>query len=337
MLRRHRADDTVTKAIARVLRADLVVVDDIGLLPVAQDAAEGLYRLVDAAYEKRSVAISSNLHPAAFDELMPKTLATATGGSPMTDSTSIEPSSLRPRDVVPPPWIADLPTDRRGFFVPAEAGWPEDGEPAIAVVETARKVGLAIWRPCAVCGHHMPRGQPVYRAFSQVDAAQIRGYEREQSQDLSGPLHKSCVLYSAMVCPYLRERTSRLGKASMIKPGARRGTLAAVMGFRDMALLLFAGPHQPLAPGAPLPHVGYLGLCDDIKYRDGDELADLYADAVDADSALIDVSAERNYWRHDDMPALERRLWDELTQIARRPVDYKMTMYPANPYVGFYL
>lgn len=78
LLRRHRADDTVSKAIARVLRADLVVIDDIGLLPVAQDAAEGLYRLIDAAYEKRSVAVSSNLHPAAFDELMPKTLATAT-------------------------------------------------------------------------------------------------------------------------------------------------------------------------------------------------------------------------------------------------------------------
>jgi DNA replication protein DnaC len=78
LVRRHRADDTVTKAIARVLRADLVVIDDIGLLPVAHDAAEGLYRLVDAAYEKRSVAVSSNLHPAAFDELMPKTLATAT-------------------------------------------------------------------------------------------------------------------------------------------------------------------------------------------------------------------------------------------------------------------
>lgn len=78
LLRRHRADDTVSKAIARVLRADLVVVDDIGLLAVASDAAEGLYRLVDAAYEKRSVAVSSNLHPAAFDELMPKTLATAT-------------------------------------------------------------------------------------------------------------------------------------------------------------------------------------------------------------------------------------------------------------------
>ncbi len=55
-----------------------IVVDDIGLLPVAHDAAEGLYRLVDAAYEKRTVAVSSNLHPSGFDELMPKTLATAT-------------------------------------------------------------------------------------------------------------------------------------------------------------------------------------------------------------------------------------------------------------------
>jgi DNA replication protein DnaC len=78
LVRRHRADDTVTKAIGRILRADIVMVDDIGLLPVGADSAEGLYRLVDAAYEKRSVAISSNLHPAGFDELMPKTLATAT-------------------------------------------------------------------------------------------------------------------------------------------------------------------------------------------------------------------------------------------------------------------
>jgi DNA replication protein DnaC len=78
LVRRHRADDTVTRAIARILRADLVVVDDIGLLPVGPDAAEGLYRLIDAAYEKRSVAVSSNLHPSGFDEIMPKTLAGAT-------------------------------------------------------------------------------------------------------------------------------------------------------------------------------------------------------------------------------------------------------------------
>ncbi len=78
LVRRHRADDSVSKAVKAILRAKLIVVDDIGLLPVSSDAAEGFFRLVDAAYEKRSVAVSSNVHPAAFDELMPKTLATAT-------------------------------------------------------------------------------------------------------------------------------------------------------------------------------------------------------------------------------------------------------------------
>ncbi|MGH9065897.1 MAG: IS21-like element helper ATPase IstB [Acidimicrobiales bacterium] len=78
LVRRHRGDDTVTKALARILAARIVMIDDIGLLPVGPDAAEGLYRLVDAAYERTSVAVSSNLHPSAFDELMPKTLATAT-------------------------------------------------------------------------------------------------------------------------------------------------------------------------------------------------------------------------------------------------------------------
>jgi DNA replication protein DnaC len=50
LVRRHRGDDTVTRAVARILRSELVAVYDIGLLPVSPDAAEGLYRLVDAAY-----------------------------------------------------------------------------------------------------------------------------------------------------------------------------------------------------------------------------------------------------------------------------------------------
>jgi DNA replication protein DnaC len=78
LLRRHRADDSVNKAIGKLIRADLVVIDDVGLLPVSNDAAEALFRVVDAGYEKRSIAISSNLHPSGFDELMPKSLATAT-------------------------------------------------------------------------------------------------------------------------------------------------------------------------------------------------------------------------------------------------------------------
>jgi DNA replication protein DnaC len=48
------------------------------MLPAGQAAAEALYRLVDAAYERRSVAVTSNLHPADFDTIMPRSLATAT-------------------------------------------------------------------------------------------------------------------------------------------------------------------------------------------------------------------------------------------------------------------
>jgi len=69
--------ENIAKAFTPILRADLVIVDDIGLLPSSADAAEGLYRLVDAAYERRSLAISTNLHPSGFDQLMDRTIATA--------------------------------------------------------------------------------------------------------------------------------------------------------------------------------------------------------------------------------------------------------------------
>lgn len=77
LVRRHRVDDSIAKAFTPILRAQLVIVDDIGLLPISADAAEGLYRLIDAAYERRSLAISSNLHPSGFDQLMEPTIATA--------------------------------------------------------------------------------------------------------------------------------------------------------------------------------------------------------------------------------------------------------------------
>jgi DNA replication protein DnaC len=78
LFRRHRVDDSVSKAISKLIRSDLILIDDVGLLPISLDAAEALFRVIDAAYEKRSVALSSNIHPSGFDELMPKTLATAT-------------------------------------------------------------------------------------------------------------------------------------------------------------------------------------------------------------------------------------------------------------------
>ncbi|WP_043636327.1 IS21-like element helper ATPase IstB [Nonomuraea candida] len=72
-----KVDGSVARTVTRICRADLIVIDDIGLLPAGNDAAEAFYRIIDAAYERRSIAITSNIHPSGFDTIMPKTLATA--------------------------------------------------------------------------------------------------------------------------------------------------------------------------------------------------------------------------------------------------------------------
>ncbi|MFL6054251.1 MAG: ATP-binding protein [Actinoallomurus sp.] len=67
----------MTRTIARICRADLIVIDDIGVLPVEPIQAEAFYRIIDSAYERRSLAVTINTHPSGFDSIMPKTLATA--------------------------------------------------------------------------------------------------------------------------------------------------------------------------------------------------------------------------------------------------------------------
>jgi DNA replication protein DnaC len=71
------------------------VIDDIGMLPAGQAAAEALYRLVDAAYERRSLIITSNFHPSGLDTIMPKTLATATVDRLLHHLILTEETSLR--------------------------------------------------------------------------------------------------------------------------------------------------------------------------------------------------------------------------------------------------
>jgi DNA replication protein DnaC len=77
LVRRASADGSIARTVKQICRADVIVIDDVGLLPVTPQAAEGFHRVVEAAYEKRSVAVTSNLHPAGLDQIMPKTIATA--------------------------------------------------------------------------------------------------------------------------------------------------------------------------------------------------------------------------------------------------------------------
>ena len=71
-----QVDASTAKVVARIGFTELIVVDDIGLLPAGEDEAEALYRLIDAAYGRRSLILTSNLHPGRFDTIFPKGLAT---------------------------------------------------------------------------------------------------------------------------------------------------------------------------------------------------------------------------------------------------------------------
>lgn len=59
-LYRAVADNTVGKAIENVCRNDLIIIDEIGFAPLDHTGCQLLFRLIAAAYERRSVAIGSH-------------------------------------------------------------------------------------------------------------------------------------------------------------------------------------------------------------------------------------------------------------------------------------
>jgi DNA replication protein DnaC len=55
-----QADNTVGKTIEAICRHDLIIIDEIGFAPLDHTGCQLLFRLISAAYEKRSVAIASH-------------------------------------------------------------------------------------------------------------------------------------------------------------------------------------------------------------------------------------------------------------------------------------
>ncbi len=59
-LYRAVADNTVGRAIEQICRNDLIIIDEIGFAPLDHTGCQLLFRLIAAAYERRSVAIGSH-------------------------------------------------------------------------------------------------------------------------------------------------------------------------------------------------------------------------------------------------------------------------------------
>jgi DNA replication protein DnaC len=59
-LYRALADNSVGKVITQILKADLILIDEIGFAPMDTTGAELFFRLVAAAYERKSLGIGSH-------------------------------------------------------------------------------------------------------------------------------------------------------------------------------------------------------------------------------------------------------------------------------------
>jgi DNA replication protein DnaC len=77
-LHRGLADNSVGKLVGSLLRNDLVAIDDLGFTAMDRTAAEHLFRFVAAAYEKRSLIVTTNVAFERWTAFLPEeTVATA--------------------------------------------------------------------------------------------------------------------------------------------------------------------------------------------------------------------------------------------------------------------
>ncbi|MFD7586085.1 hypothetical protein ACFV84_11770 [Kitasatospora sp. NPDC059811] len=150
-------------------------------------------------------------------------------------------------DAVPmPERVGERPRDVRGYPVPAITPW-RGGEPQFALTDHERSANCALERLCSVCGGFMAQG-PVWRVVGAAESAAIgaalaegRPY-RNLAPTMEGPGHRACMLYAAMVCPYLARPNARRraaahggvdGLTAAAVRGAVRGGAGAVVGFGD--------------------------------------------------------------------------------------------------------
>lgn len=130
---------------------------------------------------------------------------------------------MRLIDIPTPAAVLARPRDERGYPVPAITPW-EEGVPRFAATGVARTFLCAVERRCSICGTPMEPG-PVWRVVAGPEAeaiadARSRGISYTNlSPTAEAPGHRTCMLYAAVVCPYLA------------RPNARRGVTAQGVGF----------------------------------------------------------------------------------------------------------
>lgn len=204
-------------------------------------------------------------------------------------------------DEIPmPAAIAERPRDARGYPVLAITPW-SDGKPDFAVTSTARILVCAVERRCSICGTPLRKG-PVWRVVAGEEAAAISAGLNNVSQTVEPPGHHACMLYAAIVCPYLARPTARRGTdASVPEAEFRRGEAHGSLDGMTGAVVAFDTYEFEAAEAV---RFRFSGLREFLPYALGEEHLAALRDAIAAQPAAAESCPS---WLLDDEAAAERR------------------------------
>jgi len=189
-----------------------------------------------------------------------------------------------------PAAVAARPRDVRGYPVPAITPW-DSGSPVFAATGTARTYLCAVERRCSICALPMAPG-PVWRVVAGEEAAAIAdalasGHEyRNLAATAEAPGHRACMLYAAVVCPYLARPQARRGsEATAIglaaAKGSRRGDGGAVASFGQLQWRHVPGTGMLFR---------FAGLTEFLPHVEGADQLPALAAAVAAEAASDEVA-----------------------------------------------
>lgn len=208
--------------------------------------------------------------------------------------------------------MRNLPRADRGWVVPAESSW-RDGMPMLSTFDKARTLAIALKSSCSQCGLPFRTDDLYWRIFSQRDAAYAR--LSGNSLTLSAPGHEVCMLYAALACPFWARGKARLGRKSLLEPGAKRGSLAALIGFGSVVLLVQPGMSL-LGEGRPTFRFHYRDQSADLRFRDPhQDLVDRYEALMGREQAADWDGLERVYFNEQQDGDLDDVLVNGMTPL----------------------
>jgi hypothetical protein len=202
-----------------------------------------------------------------------------------------------------PAAVAARPRDQRGYPVLAITPW-RDGVPDFAVTSPARILVCAVERRCSICGLALGKG-PVWRVVAAEEAAAIAAAPEgfaNAAGTVEPPGHRLCMLYAAVVCPWLarpnaRRRYDAQGVASSSLRGEARGAIGEIGG----AVVAFERYEFTVGERVEF---GYRGLVDFLPHLLGEEHLPALREATAGEVAPSESSPT---WLSSDEEAAQAR------------------------------